>query len=372
MLGSRLFTGDRLRWVSSWLKSRLTAPRVEGPRHVFVAICDHFEPLRGGVSLERGILRVRAWQERYPALAASFRDYAGRSPRHTFFFPGEQYHPDLVEPLADLARGGFGEVEVHLHHDRDTSESLRESLQRTVANLAEHGLVSGAPGRPRWAFIHGNWCLANARKDGRFCGVDDELAVLFQTGCYADFTFPSSPDECQPALANAVWYPAGDVKLRRAYEHAERVRVGSPRRTKVLLLSGPLALSRRPKSLRLRIEGSHLTAKDPPTAARLATWLSCNVHITGRPDWTFLKLHTHGAPEREANSLLGEPQRGFHRTLARLGERGCRVYYVTAREMYNLARAAMDGRRERPERLFDYDVERPPVVAASRFARRAV
>src|SRR5262249_17063753 len=119
-------------------------------------------------------------------------------------------------------------------------------------------------------------------------------------------------------------------------------------------------------------DASHLTAKDPPTAARLATWLSCNVHVAGRPDWTFVKLHTHGAPELEANALLGEPQRRFHRALGRLGGEGWRVYYVTAREMYNLARAAMDGRRERPEQLFDYDVERPPLVAPHAVTRQVL
>ena len=47
----------------------------------------------------------------------------------------------------------------------------------------------------RYAFIHGNWCLANARKDRRWCWVDEELPLLFDTGCYADYTFPSAPEE---------------------------------------------------------------------------------------------------------------------------------------------------------------------------------
>ena len=48
--------------------------------------------------------------------------------RHSFFFPGEQYSPDFLEPLAVLARKGLGEVEFHLHHDDDTPAGLRRSL----------------------------------------------------------------------------------------------------------------------------------------------------------------------------------------------------------------------------------------------------
>ena len=44
-----------------------------------------------------------------------------------------------------------------------------------------------------YAFIHGNWSLCNSRPDGRYCGVNNELDVLRETGCYADFTLPSAP-----------------------------------------------------------------------------------------------------------------------------------------------------------------------------------
>ncbi len=71
-------------------------------------------------------------------------------------------------------------------------------------------------GKLRYAFIHGNWCLANARPDGRWCGVDDELPLLFDTGCYADFTFPAAPDPSQPPIVNQIYWPDGDLARRRA------------------------------------------------------------------------------------------------------------------------------------------------------------
>ena len=46
-----------------------------------------------------------------------------------------------------------------------------------------------------FGFAPRNWALCNARRDGRWCGVNDELGVLRRTGCYADFTLPSATGE---------------------------------------------------------------------------------------------------------------------------------------------------------------------------------
>ena len=58
-----------------------------------------------------------------PRLFGGFRDSDGRPPRHTFFFPIDEYESEHVDALAELCRAGFGEVEIHLHHDGDTAES---------------------------------------------------------------------------------------------------------------------------------------------------------------------------------------------------------------------------------------------------------
>lgn len=362
------------RWVPAWLGDRArktitgTSRRA---RHLLFAICDHFEPLHGErTTFAQGLARVELWRRVYPDVAGAYQDATGRPPRHSFFFPGEQYDPDLVEPLAELVELGLGEVEVHLHHDNDTRDSLRASLDKTLEGLASHGVVPQRDGRRAWAFIHGDWCLANARRDGRMCGVDDELALLYELGCYADFTFPAARDESQPGIVNSIYYPRGDVSRRRAYEDGEVARVGTGRRDRVLLIQGPIALSRRARSLVPRIDGGSLDWSDPPTAARLAVWLRQAVSVRGREEWVFVKVHSHGAIERNAHVLLGEPMLRFHRELAAYTrERGLKLHYVSAREMYNVARAAMDGRSGTPDHFFDYEV--PPPARASQPVRPA-
>ncbi|HJZ84552.1 MAG TPA: hypothetical protein VKN99_05240 [Polyangia bacterium] len=365
MRGKNLHTwlGGYARHLATRAARRLIP--VRAPRHLLFALCDHYEPLWGDAPAEIGEARVRAWHEGYPQLAREFRDADGRPPRHSFFFPGEQYAPSYLERLAALARAGLAEVELHLHHDGDTREKLRHDIGRYLGAYASHGhLAREAGGRPRYAFIHGNWCLANARADRRWCGVDDEIPLLHATGCFADFTFPSAPDECQPGIVNQIYWPDGDLARARAYEHGLRARVGQVRHDRILMVQGPLALARRPGGLRLRVENGALTAADPATPARVCTWVAQGIHVAGRPEWVFVKVHTHGAPETQAASLLGEGGRALHRELCGRYNDGVRwaLHYVTAREMYNLALAAMEGMTGNPAAFRDHVLPPPPIA----------
>lgn len=365
---ARLGAKNLHRWLGGYaldVARRALRPGPGGPRHLMFALCDHFEPLWKGAPPAQAHQRVRTWSEGYAASFGEFRDADGRPPRHTFFYPGEQYAPEHLESLGELVRKGLGEVEVHLHHDGDTAATLRRSLDGTIADFGRHGHLSrDAGGRPRWAFIHGNWCLANSRRDGRWCGVDAELPLLFQAGCYADFTFPSAPDETQPGIVNQIYWPTGDLSQRRAHERGERARVGGVHRDRLLVIQGPIALARRAGRAGLRIESSALDAGDPPTPARVDTWAAQDIQVEGRPEWIFVKVHTHGAPERNAASLLGPDGRRLHQYLAARYNDGRRwiLHYVTAREMYNVALAAMEGASGDPSAYRDHVVPPPPVA----------
>jgi hypothetical protein len=361
-----VWTAGYARWLA-----RTSLPRARaalgfsGRRHLLFAFCDHFEPHWKNTDRDIGRDRVRAWHERYPALAGSFRDSEGRPPRHSFFFPGEEYAPEYLDALASLARRGFGEVELHLHHADDTAAGLRRSIADYLALFAGHGHLSRDPdGRLRYAFIHGNWCLANARPDGRWCGVDEELPLLHETGCYADFTFPAAPDPSQPPIVNQIYWPDGDLGRRRAQDAGTPAQVGEVRRDRILIIEGPLALAFRPGRALPRIENAAVTAADPGTPDRVRTWVRQGICVTGRPEWVFVKVHTHGAPEKQAASLLGDGGATLHRELTGRYNDGKRwqLHYVTAREMYNIAIAAMDGKDGDPGSYRDYVLPPPPAA----------
>jgi hypothetical protein len=148
---------------------------------------------------------------------------------------------------------------------------------------------------------------------------------------------------------NSLYYAREDGRPR-SHERGEPVRVGGARAEsddELLLVQGPLALNWRWRKWGFlpRIENSDLTTANPPTPVRLRLWETCHIHVAGRPEWIFVKLHTHGAIERNSRMLLGDPMKTFHRQLATQAQRDAafRYHYVTAREMVNILHAAEAG-----------------------------
>ncbi len=295
-------------------------------------------------------------------MLSKYRDSDGKPPRHTFFYPLEQFDAAEMSMLSELCRAGYGEVEVHLHHDRDTSENLRRQLLRYAHMLADRfGLLCThrRDGGIMYGFVHGNWALDNSRPDRRWCGVDDEIDVLRQTGCYADFTLPSAPNSTQVRKINSIYYAVEDGCPR---SHESGVDVGSGPRPEggLMMIQGPLMLNwgQRKMGIFPRVENGCIQANQSPSMDRLNLWIKASVQVPTRPDWYFVKLHTHGAPEANRKILLGEAICKFHTALAARAMFDSHFYfhYVTAREMYNLARAAEDGYKGPVDQARDYEL----------------
>src|SRR3954463_16538210 len=103
------------RWLISYLREsgRRRWRRPGEMTHLILCVADHFEPGNGRASPGLARSRVEHWVRDYPRLFGDMRDADGRPPRHTFFYPLEQYHPGDLDRLAELCGAGFGEVEVH-------------------------------------------------------------------------------------------------------------------------------------------------------------------------------------------------------------------------------------------------------------------
>ena len=339
------------RWLLPSLLPGLRRPgRPGGQVHLLFCIADHFEPKVGNVPLDVALGRIERWSREYPSRLGGFRDSDGRPPRHTFFYPIDEYEPELLDALADFCRAGYGEVEVHLHHDGDTAEGLRATLLGFKNVLVRrHGLLphDRETGEFMYGFVHGNWALDNSRPDGRWCGVNNELDVLRETGCYADFTLPSAPSPTQTRKINSIYYASDDPGRPKSHDSGVDVGVGPAPAGALMMIQGPLLLDwrRRKWGLAPRLENAYLQVSQPPTLERLDLWLRARVQVLTRPDWFFVKLHAHGAPEYDHDVLFGETMVQFHHALDRRAEQdpNFHYHYVTAREMYNLARAAEAG-----------------------------
>lgn len=352
-------------WLSSYL-SRRPPQKPEGPVHVLFCFVDHFEPAWGRPDYATEVARVTAWRERYAALAAKHRDADGRPPVHSFFYPEEEYRPEHLDQLVELCREGYGEIEVHLHHDHDTADGLREKIERFVQTLCDrHDALPVHPGtgRPMFGFIHGNWALDNSRADGRWCGVNDELRVLGELGCYADFTLPSAPSDTQTHKINSLYYAVDDPEAPKSHDEGVDVVTGSHGSGDLLILQGPLALDwkRRKWGVMPRIENADIRRGQPPTEARVDLWVKQHIHVHGRPEWVFVKVHTHGTQEPDMDTLLGEPVDRMFSYLETAYNDGRKhvLHYVSAREFYNIVKAAEAGLTGSPDEYRDFILPRP-------------
>ena len=347
--------------------------RPKGPVHLILALADHFEP---AIVPEDGLKRApRAEQERrlewwtqeYPKVAGGWRDHDGRPLVHTYFYPAEQYDEGLVDLLAEHCHSGWGELEVHLHHGiphPDTADNTRRVLTEFRDRLAfRHHCLAAEEGstNPRYAFVHGNFALANSAS-GRYCGVDSEMQILSETGCYADLTMPAAPwDPAQIKKINSVYECALPLNRTAPHRQGRDLVAGRAPKKLPLMVQGPLImdLKRAFRSARPAFDNGTLTRALPPTMHRLSLWKQAQVSVQGRPDWLFIKLHCHGMDPTQKDAVIGD---GFRNFLAALvggaADRKETLHFVTAREMTNILLAACDSRDGNPGDYRDYRFKR--------------
>lgn len=356
-------------WLAGYLRQR--APSAgDGPVHIMFAFVDHFEPQWGRPAYDVEVARVARWRDGWRTLASRHRDADAVAPQHTFFYPEEEYRAEHLDQLAALCRAGYGEIEVHLHHDDDNEKGLREKISRFVAVLHErHGAlpVEPATGRPVFGFIHGNWSLDNSRGDGRWCGVNNELRVLGDLGCYGDFTLPSAPSDTQTRKINSIYYAVDDCARPKSHDEGIDAKVGHAGQGDLLLVQGPLALNwkNRRWGILPRIENGDVRAGYAPTPDRVDLWIRQHIHVHGRPEWIFVKVHTHGTQERDIDALLGPPVDAMFSDLEARYNDGRRyvLHYVSTREMINIVKAAEAGLAGNPNAYRDYWLPKPPMFA---------
>ena len=370
-MGNKLLR--KLRYASNCLPSyawqRLTRHVPKGRVHLMITLADHFEPssvpgfLAGFAPKDVQHHRLDTWCAEYPSNFERFRDAEGRSFNHTYFYPAEQYDRELVEQLAHFCHTGWGEIEVHLHHGLP-HPTTAEATQRDLVNFRdalarEHGCLSyneGSAG-PKYAFIHGNFALANCA-NGFACGIDNEMQLLAESGCYVDMTYPTAVfHPAQIAILNSIYECTLPLDQTAPQRRGRNLKAGHPPTQFPFLVQGPwmIDFDRTSRTGLGRIENGALTKANPPGLRRLALWKQAGVSLAGRPDWLFIKLHTHGMDPTDTDTILRGPMQRFLNDLIEgAAARDEVLHFVSAREMANIILAACDGREGNPGDYRDY------------------
>jgi hypothetical protein len=353
-------------WVPAYAVQALKPRSVvnAGPVDVLFCFVDHYEPGWNHVDYAMELRRVDGWYRGYPEMARDFVDADGFHPRHSWFYPPHYYRPEHLAKLVELCIQGFGEIEMHLHHNRmdpfpDTSATLKQKILSCIETYSKHGIfdteLNGARIK-RYAFIHGDWALDGSRSG--YCGVNDELTILRDTGCFADFTFPAYMVESQPTRPNTIFYATDDKIRPGSHRQGSPVRVGGTEHGDLLIVQGPLGFRWHVRSgIPLpKVDDGEICANNPPTKERVDHWIRSGIHVEGRPEWNIVKVFTHGADEREHAVLLGDPIRMMHQHLQKAYNDGTRyrLHYVTARELFNVIKAAEAGLSGDPGQYRDF------------------
>ena len=331
------------RWIPGSIASRLRRFGEPAPTDVWVAITDHFEPLWKNPDQATARERVARWRRRWPEIAARHQDARGQRPVYSFFYPQEEYREELVEPLAEMTRQGIADVDIHIHHDGEGETQFVEKMQGFIQALhGNHGLLRRHEGRIVFGFIHGNWALDNSKPDGLHCGLNNEISLLRDLGCYADFTMPSAGEPCQAGPVNSIYRVTDDPARPCSYARGVRVRKGLGAVGDLTLITGPLGFDFRSRGLlRPRIESGEIAGTAPPSRTRVKLWLRLAPRLDGH---VFVKLFGHGAQERNSGPLL---EGGLDRLFADLAEecveKNLRLHYVSGWDMFRAVEALRLG-----------------------------
>ncbi len=341
-------------WLSDYLFNSPTFSGNEETTDIIFVVVDHWEPAGN-------IEAVNTWMKSYRELADRHIDYDGVKLQHSFYYPIEQFRGYEVDSLVRLCREGYGEIEVHLHHMDDTEQSLRKLFTDGIDSLRAHGALLTEDSSVYFSFIHGNWALDNSRSDRNFCGVNNEISILLELGCYGDFTFPALGQTAQPSLVNKIYYATDDPERPKSHDEGEISTVGmNTTESQLMIMEGPMMINWSDWRFKTHptFDDGNLYDDVPTSFERFELWVDANVHVRGRPEWIFVRPFTHGCYRlREAyddvlgariDKMLTEAEEKYND-----GEK-YRLHYMTAREAYNVIKAAEAGLTGNPNDYRDF------------------
>jgi hypothetical protein len=340
-------------WLAGYLSERFrrlgTALPADGQGRVWLTVADHYEPLWGGADEKLGLERVGLWRRKWPEIAARHPDSANRPARYTFFYPEDEYRPRLLDPLAELCARGVADVEVHIHHGGEGELRFVEKMGTYLATLSErHGLLRRRNDRPAFGFIHGNWALDNSRPDGECCGLNNEITLLRDLGCYADFTMPSGPSPTQARKVNSIYWAVDEPGKPKSYDTGAECVAGGPASGDLMMIPGPLGLRWKGRLIP-RMDMGELAGYDLPTSERVDVWMRVAPRIGND---IFIKLFSHGTQERNSGPLLdGGLDHLYDCVAAECRRRGYQYYFASAWEMFQGVEQALGWRVEQPQEL---------------------
>ena len=129
-----------------------------------------------------------------------------------------------------------------------------------------------------------------------------------------------------------------------------------------MIIQGPLCLNwkNRKYGVLPRIENGEVSGRNTATGPRIDYWIRQRIRVDGNNEWIFVKVHCHGTQEWDHDALLGPEADAMYEYLEKTYNDGekYKLHYVTARECYNIIKAAEAGEKGDPQHYRNYIIKK--------------
>jgi len=188
---------------------------------------------------------------------------------------------------------------------------------------------------------------------------------MLELGCYSDCTFPALGHTAQPSLVNKIYYCTDDPERPKSYDRGTTSAVGfKTAQDQLMIMEGPLIIDWSDWRFKTHptVEDGNLYWEIPTSLHRFELWLKANIHVKGKPDWVFVRPFTHGAYLDRGSAydnILGD---NIDQMLTEVESKyndgvKYRLHYMTAREAFNVVRAAEAGLGGNPNNYRDFVIK---------------
>jgi hypothetical protein len=343
-----LYKKNVLSWLPNYINFEIKKnfeKETNATKHIMLLLADHHEITKTNDEL--------LFLEKLKKLSNKHLDGDGKKLQYTFFYPYDHFfRPDfdthVLSTIVKYCSQGYGDIELHWHLKNETSASYRDKLRDAIKRFNKYGALITVDNKVAYGFIHGNWALDNSiisEKGENYSGVNNELDILRESNCFADFTFPAFGTTAQPSLVNNIYYALDDPLKPKSYDTGILVeaRKKKPNDKYFMIFSGLIIIRPFVNGKILYIDRSNIQDSELPSPKRAENWIKNGISIKGQPSWIFIKLHMHGGLHPDA--ILGKD---MDRTLNFIENKyndgkEYKLHYVTAREAYNIVKAAESG-----------------------------
>lgn len=342
-------------WVADyWFDNDTDSLLPDDQKHLIFVMVDHYEPGLGASGVEKNA----RWCEKFRNISDRHHDDYGNRFRYSWFYPFDHHNEAVMQALSQMAFDGYGEIEMHWHIAsadsasplKMTNDTFGPKLQEAIEWFQQFGAMITAEEHPRTAFayIAGNWDLDSGRNPPGEHGITNQIGELVKHGCYADFTFPAIGSTAQPSKVNNIYYAEDDPKKPKSHDTGADARVGEVVNNRLMIFEGPSTINWDGTLEYGAIE------KDPRfDPSHIKNWLKANIHVVGRPEWVFAKVYSHGS--QSSSVVLDHDLELLLDSLKRYcSVHGIKLHFMTAREAYNVVKAAESGKTGNPEDYRDF------------------